>query len=462
MNTGITEKKVYCIGLGGVGVSAVAKLLLARGVQVSGSEPNMTAMIESVVKSGAVYHAEEKVEDITADIDLVVTTDDRPKDHPQLLAAQHLGIPIENFSKTLGRLMREQAIRICIAGTNGKSTTSALAGILLTEAENDPTVFVGSRVIEFQGNLRLGKSNIFIAEADEYHDHFLNYRPTIAVLTNIEDDHLDYFGTHEKMVESFAKYIALLPADGTLVANADDEIVMQLAKSCGRVVTFGFSENADLRATNMQQSSGEQSWECVWKGKSLGRFTLHLPGEFNIMNTLAAMAAALVSGADTATFQKTIAAFHGVWRRFQILTPSAPITIVSDYAHHPTAVRVTLEGAKSFYPGRRIIAVFQPHHRSRLTSLFDDFTTCFAAADVAYIVETYSVPGRDVPEAESKTSQQLVAAIVSKNINATYIANVNNVRQDLQKVLHPGDVVIIMGAGNIWHTAEQLAKTYGQ
>lgn len=453
-------KKVYCIGLGGVGVSAVAKLLLARGCTVSGSEPFDTAMTESVVTLGAVHHIDEAADYITEDIDLIVTTDDRPKDHPQLLAAEKLGIPIENFSVTLGRLMADTQQRLCVAGTNGKSTTSAITGLLAADAGLDPTVFVGSIVNEFDGNVRLGQGNVFITEADEYRDHYFNYSPTVITLNNIEPDHLDYFGTKEKMIESFTNFVQRLPEDGMLVANADDAEVMSIAESALRVITFGIDHEADLRAVDVVQVAGQQSWTTMWNGESLGEFTLPLPGKFNIMNVLAAMAGALALGADPSSFANTIKVFHGVWRRFEILNPQSSTTIISDYAHHPTAVQATIDGAKKFYPGRRIIGVFQPHHQSRLTALFDDFTVCFSDADEVMIVETYTVPGRNIPEATVKTAEQLVKLLQQKKVSARYANSPDDAEQQLRTMIQPNDVVIIMGAGDIWRNAQKLAHDY--
>lgn len=452
---------LYCIGLGGVGVSAVARLYLAQGWQVVGSDPQHNPIIDDLVKLGAVYHDTELPEHIPVDCDLVVYTDDTSDTHVLRQEAVRRNIPSQNFSVALGTIMLNYKQCITIAGTNGKSTTTALTGLLLANADADPTVVVGSRVTEFSGNVRIGAKSCFVVEADEYHDHFLHYHPTIAVITNIEDDHLDYFGTHERMLKSFSEFVQRVPKDGIVVVNADDANTMNITGSVQKRISFGLDESADLRISNIVQAAGEQSWECMWQGKSLGRFTLHIPGTFNIMNATAAMAAALAVGVDSSTFQQTLTDFFGIWRRFEILNRTAAVMVVSDYAHHPTAVRVTLEGAKAFYPGRRIIAVFQPHHRSRLTSLFDDFTESFTAADEVIIVETYSVPGRDVPEAETKTSRQLVDVLTEHGVRATYVPTPADAEQQLYSLVQPGDVLLIMGAGNIWHKAEQLAKHYG-
>lgn len=451
---------VYCIGLGGVGVSAVAKLLLAEGAQVSGSDPASSPLIDDVVARGAMHYRLADGVHITSDIDLVVATDDAPADHPERVAAAARGITCENFSVTIGRLMLQSAQRITVGGTNGKSTTTAMTGLLLTAAGCDPRVVVGSRVREFDGNVRLGEGKLFVVEADEYRDHFLNYHPTVAVVTNIEADHLDYFGTVKHMEESFQKYTALVPTEGVLVINADDVRTKELRAGGAQVVRFGFSAEADLQAVNYAHQPGAQTWETLWRGASLGEFRLHIPGQFNVMNALGAMAAALAIGTDPRTFASTLEQFRGIWRRFQILNPSSLTTIVSDYAHHPTAVQATLEGAKNFYPDRNLVAVFQPHHRSRLTALFDDFVRCFSDADNVVIVETYSVPGRDVPESESKNGRQLVTALQAQGVSATYVASPAEAETLLKTQLQPGDVAVVMGAGDIWRSAESLALHY--
>ncbi len=453
-------RQVYCIGLGGVGVAAVAKMFLAQGVKVSGSDPNQNPLVDDLVKAGVKWHQDADADHITGDIDLVVATDDAPDDQPERLAAQRRGITCENFSLTLGRLMAGYKQRLCVAGTNGKSTTAALTGLLLAGVNLDPTVFVGSRVKEFKGNLRLGNNSIFVAEADEYRDHFLNYAPTVVTLANIEPDHLDYFRTAENMMASYKKFVTRLPSTGVLVANADDPIVMQLTATANKVITFGIQHEADLRAVDIKQTAGKQTWTTLWRGASLGIFTIYLPGQFNIMNALAAMAGALAVGVGPSTFGQTIASFRGVWRRFQILNPKSSITIISDYAHHPTAVRVTLEGAKQFYPGRRLVAVFQPHHQSRLTALFDDFTTSFGSADEVMIVETYTVPGRAVAEKNPRTALQLVVELKKRNNHVTYVSRPAEAEPRMKKLLQPGDVAVIMGAGDIWRHAENLGQYY--
>ncbi len=458
MNLG-SLKKVYCLGLGGVGVSAVAKYLLAHGVTVVGSDPNHNPLVDDAIKFGAIYFTTEDAAQLTADVQLVITTDDARPEHPVRLQAKKLGIPVENFSVTLGQIMATYQQRICIGGTNGKSTTTALTGLLLEAAGLHPTVFVGSRVSQFDGNLRLGAGNVLVAEADEYRDHFLNFQPTVATITNIELDHLDYFPSLDQVKHSFSMFESLVPADGTVVLNADDPSSMDI-NSNHTTLRFGMNERADVRAVHLRQIAGQQQFEIFLHGKRQGTYTLHLPGTFNVINAVASVASALAVGADPATFAKTIADFRGVWRRFENLNPGAPVTIVNDYAHHPTAVRGTLDGAKAFYPGRRIVAVFQPHHHNRLTKLFDDFAKSFDSADETIIVETYTVPGREPKSEDTKSSRDLALALQRQGRGAEYAESPAQAQSKLETLLKPGDVCIIMGAGDIWRIGEPLAKHY--
>ncbi len=454
-------KKIYCIGLGGVGVSAVAKYLLTRGVVVSGSDPVKTALIDEVIAAGGVWYQVPDAGRITKDLDLVVYSDAFPPEHPERQAAEAMGIPSQNFSATLGLIMEAYKQRLCICGTNGKSTTTALAGLLIAGAGLKPSVFVGSRVSQFNGNLRVGDGSVFVAESDEYRDHFLNLSPTVAVVTNIELDHVDYFIDLDRVKQSFTTFFDRLPSDGWLVANADDPVIRQIIADRKNVITYGTSDGAHLQATKVIASAGQQTFTAVYHGKTIGQYVLYLPGIFNIMNTLAAMAGALALGVDPSSFERTIANFHGVWRRFEIVNPAASVTIINDYAHHPTAIRGTLSGAKAFYPGRRIVAVFQPHHHNRLSRLFDEFAESFEMADETMIVETYTVPGREPQGDDTKTGKDLAEVLRQKGKKVSYVVNPSAALEKLLTILQPGDVAIIMGAGEeVWRIAQPLAEHY--
>lgn len=452
--------RVYCVGLGGVGVSAVAKYFLAHGAAVAGSDPLSSPLIDDVVNGGAKHWPQPDPARLTTDLDLVVFSDACPPDHPELLAAERLGLPRQNFAQTLGLIMGAYAQRVAVCGTNGKSTTTALTGLLLLDAGFDPSIFVGSRASQFDGNLRLGRGSTIVVEADEYRDHFHHLSPTILTITNVELDHVDYFSNLHRVIDSFRTMIRLVPPSGSVIINADDPVSRrEFFDHDPRVVSFGFDPAADLRIHQLVASTGQQEFFLTWRGEYLDQFTLRLPGRFNVYNAAAAIATAILAGAKPTTFGRTIADFRGVWRRFEIVSPSEPVTVVNDYAHHPTAVKGTLKGAGRFFPGRRVVAVFQPHHYNRLTNLFDEFVAAFDAADEIIVAEVYSVLGRD-QGGRPKTSRDLVAALTRRGRPATYVPDAAAAASELRRRVRGGDVVIVMGAGDIWTIAKPLAGFY--
>ncbi len=452
-------RQLYCLGLGGVGVSAIAKYWLAQGVRVSGSDAVKSPVIDDAVNSGAVYVGQDNdPRHITKDFDLVVYTDACRSDHPELAAAHQAGIPTKNFSAALANIMEEYRVRVAVCGTNGKSTTTALAGLLLAEAGWDPTVFVGSRVTGFNGNLRLGGRQLFVAEADEWRDHFHALQPTVLAITNLELDHPDYFTSLDQLVQSFQMMVDRLPADGHLVINLDDPVGRQWSRH-PRAVTVGQAD-ADLTHRIIRTGPAVQEFSATWRGQPLGTFALHVPGAFNVANASLAMAIALTLGAGPDTFRTTLEKFRGIWRRFEVIRLAQP-TIILDYAHHPTAIRVTLTGAREFYPARRVIAVFQPHLHQRLTTLFPDFVQAFARADRVIIQSVYAVLGRE-QVADMKTGADLAEAIRQTGKLVEYAENTAATRRHLESSLQPNDVVVIMGAGDIWTLAEQLAQRYAR
>lgn len=449
--------KVYCVGLGGVGVSAIAKYFLHQGVVVMGSDPGLSPLLDDVRRLGGRCFRRPDPRRITADIDVLVYTDACPPDHPELLAAATLNIPRLNFAQMLGLIMQRYAQRITITGTNGKSTTSALTGLLCQVGELEPTVFVGSRVSQYDGNLHLGQGQTMVVEADEYRDHFLHLAPTILTITNIELDHVDYFPTLDRVRQSFQNMFALLPPDGHCLVNADDPICQQDFVGHPQVISYGFAAESNIHIEGWRSAAGGQTFSIRWRDKVLGPYQLPLPGKFNVSNAVAAVATALVAGADPTNFSATIANFRGVWRRFEILSQTNDrVTVVNDYAHHPTAVELTIEGARQFFPGRRIVVAFQPHHANRLAALYDHFLTCFDGADFLVLTELYAVLGRE-QELPHRTSRELSQDLLQRGVPVMYAESVLATQQVLQKNIRPGDVVIIMGAGDIWTIASQLA-----
>ncbi|MBI2984477.1 MAG: UDP-N-acetylmuramate--L-alanine ligase [Candidatus Kerfeldbacteria bacterium] len=451
-------RRVYCLGLGGVGVSAVAKYLLRHGISVAGSDPVRSPLTADVEALGGRHFVDVDPQRLSPDVDLVIYSDACPPDHPELVAARRLGRPVMTFAESLGAIMHSFPRRVIIAGTNGKSTTTALTGLLLESAGLNPTVFVGSRLSSFNGNLRFGGQQVFVAEGDEYRQHFHQLEPTILTLTNLEPDHLDFFHNLPTLIASFDTMVGRLDRSGRLVLNIDDPIIRRQWGRHPARLTFGFNRSADVVVEDYRTAAGRQLFRLRTRQGDLGQFILHVPGRFNVMNVVAAVATALSTGAEPQQFIRTVAAFRGIWRRFELLNPQAAVTVVNDYAHHPTAVRGTLEGAKSFFPGRRLIAVFQPHHHIRLATLFTDFCQSFRSADLTIVSEVYAVLGREEPA--TKTSRDLTQALRRQGQSVEYAATVAEAGSLVRRLVQPGDVVVIMGAGDIWRLAQSLAAEY--
>jgi UDP-N-acetylmuramate--alanine ligase len=449
-------KSVYCIGIGGVGVSAIARISLHSGARVLGSDMRRSPLIDDLVQGGADIVFAPDPSRITAEM-TVIYSDDVPPNHPERAAATACGATSYSFAEALGIAMSPSRHRVAIAGTNGKSTTTSITGLLAANAGLDPMVFVGSRLKEFQGNVRFGGTEYFIAEADEYRDHFLHYHPTIATVTNIELDHVDYFKTMSRMVESFQRFVT---PEMQLIANADNRTSRDLWTGRAKTTWFGFGPDADVRVHSWKTSSGQQEITIAYQGKIYGPFRLRIPGKINVENAVAAMTTAFVLGIPFESMTETLDAFRGIWRRFDILTPDSPITVINDYAHHPTSVQATITAAKSFFPNRRIIAVFQPHHRHRLHALFDGFANAFTAADVTILTDIYVVAGRDEAQVATPTSADLLTAIERHDQPIVYAPKLSDVQQSLRGMCRPGDVVLLMGAGDIWELGQPLATAF--
>lgn len=451
-------QRVHCLGLGGVGVSAVAKILAGRGISVSGSDRQQSVFTRSAAAVGVTVYAAERSENITTDIELIIYSDACPVDHVERVAARRLNIPEKNFSEVLGELMANMEHRVAVAGTNGKSTTSALLGKILVADGRDPMVVVGSRVPGFDDNVRLGVGKYFVTEADDYRDHFHHLYPTCLVVTNIELDHVDYFPDINAVKKSFLKIAAQTSAHGNIIVNLDDPVSAELFSKDERTITYSQIHDADLRATSIRQRDGVQLIDVQWHGQAIGTWEIHLPGSFNVMNVLAAGAAALALGVDAEVIASAVKVFNGIWRRFEILNPGASVTIVNDYAHHPTSIIGTIAGAKALWPSRRVIAVFQPHHHNRLTNLFTDFTKSFAQADLSVITEVYAVAGRESHETVEKNSRDLVTAINSPTV--VYGGTPAETETLIKRLAKPGDLVILMSAGDLWEIGPRLVEYY--
>lgn len=419
-------KHVHLIGAGGIGISAIGKWFLKRGIPVSGSDRAASQITEGLQKLGAVIATNHAAENIPADCDLVVYTEAAGEENVERQEASRRTITQLSHFDFLGGLSKSMRT-ICVTGTNGKSTTTAMVGKIFEDAGMDPTVFVGSLVPGWElGNLRVGKGELLIVEGDEYKQKMVKLFPETTVITNIEADHLDVYRDLNHIVETFQQLVE--QTRGTTFVNRQDVNSAGLAGE--RVQYYGANE-------------------------ALG-FKLQIPGKFNEMNAMAAQAVARSYGFDEAIIQKSLEGFTGIWRRFERVGSYKGAEVISDYGHHPTAIRVTIEGARTFYPGRRIVLCFEPHQHNRTKELFEDFVLAFDGVDALVLSEIYEVAGRT--EDTHVSSKDLANRVRERETIADvrYAANHEEAKKEIDAVLRPGDLLIIMGAGNIDDVARQL------
>ncbi len=459
---GIT--RVHVIGAGGIGVSAVAKLLRHQGKAVSGSDLGRSEAVGELERLGVPVAAGHAAANLPADADLVVYSDAVPADNPERAEASKRGLRQMSYFDFVGEFSRTKRT-VAVSGTNGKSTTTALLGLILEAGGLDPTVIVGSKVRSFSDrNLRLGGGETFVVEACEYRANMLKTWPKMIVLTNIEEDHLDYYRDLAHIRDTFQKFVDKLPADGKLVWNADDPVSSKELRLPGNAVSYGLSPEADYRAVGVTVGGGRQEFEIMKKGKPLGRFSLSVPGRFNVCNALAAIAAASELGVPAEKIRQSVAAFPGIWRRFERVGEYRGAPVYSDYGHHPTALAGTLAAAREFFPDRRVVLCFQPHQHNRTRKLFDEFVASMDAADVAIIAEIFDVAGRESAEDAAVSSRDLVSAVSKRdarrgaNRELLYAATPEAAFEALEDLVRPGDLVIVMGAGDIYKVAERLAS----
>ncbi|MDD5625770.1 MAG: UDP-N-acetylmuramate--L-alanine ligase [Patescibacteria group bacterium] len=480
-------EKIHFIGLGGIGVSALAKMMVQQGKKVFGSDLNSSEIIKKLEKMGVKFYQGHKAENLSVDTDLVIYSPAVEKNNPERIKAKKLSIPQLSYPEFLGELSKEK-FTIAVSGTHGKSTTTAILGLILEQAELDPLVIVGSKVPQWNGNLRMTQTDtdgtrtgtecqcrsvsgpcksVFVVESCEWRAHMLNLSPKMIILNNLELDHTDYYKDINHLIRTFKTYIKKLPKDGIIILNSDDSNLKKL-HSKSKTITFGVKNQAEVMAKNIITKSGEQIFDLCLHGK-IYNFRLKVPGIFNVYNVLAATAGALALGVKPEIIKKSVENFYGIWRRFEKVGEYKKAIIISDYAHHPTAVSGTIQAAKEFYPEKRIMAVFQPHHHNRTKKLFKEFIKCFKGADLTIISEIYDVAGREEEKDQDVSSKDLVKAIrarykkipnskfqIPNSKNVLYAKNLVEVKKLILKNIKPGDIVLIMGAGDIFEVANDL------
>ncbi|MBI2356398.1 MAG: UDP-N-acetylmuramate--L-alanine ligase [Candidatus Doudnabacteria bacterium] len=455
--------KIFLIGIGGIGMSALARLFLAMGKQVSGSDLKHSDILENMRMLGVNVFIGHDPKNINPNYDLVVYSADiteQSEGYKELEQAQKLGLNIQSYAKVLGALMQGK-YGIGVTGTNGKSTTTALLGLILDAAEFDPTVVAGTQISpaneneKFKANARLGSGKHVVVEADEYQRKMLETKPRMIVLTNIAEDHLDYYKDLEDIKNAFRDYVKSLPKDGILIFNADDHNTVDIVHhaNCHKF-SFGIHHYADLQAMNIKVENGKQTFDMHYDDEKIGTFELHVPAKYNVSNALGASLAAIKLGVKTEIIEKVLREFAGTWRRFETIGKLGSAAIISDYGHHPAGVLGTIEAAKEFYPGKKILIVFQPHHRNRTKRLFGEFVEALTRADDLIIPEIFEVAGRE--HGEDISSRDLVNELKKLGTNAEYANDLAHAEGMVRNKLKDFDVVIFMGAGDVDLLARKL------
>ncbi len=448
-------KNVHFVGIGGIGMSGIARILLERGCAVSGSDIRDSHTLDSLRNFGARIFIGHNPDSIPARTQLVVRSEAASPSNPEVARAASNGIPVMTYAECLGKLMRHHR-GVAVSGTHGKTTTTAMIVAILRHAGLDPGFVIGGETPWLGGASAVGKGDLFVAEACEYHRSFHSLKPEIAVVNNVEEDHLDYYSGIEEITDAFGLFVEQIPERGLLVLNADDERAMHAGewRRC-EATTFALNRHADWTASEISSSFGFTSFRAHFRGAPWGKFCLKMSGAHNVANALAAMAVTEYLGVGEEIMVQAFAGFPGVRRRFEELGEVNGITVVDDYAHHPTAIRATLRAARLKYPGRKIWCVFQPHQHSRTRFLLKDFARSFSEADCVVVPDIYFV--RDsLCETGRVSAEDLVREISLLGGSARYIPDFDGIMEMISNDVRPGDILLTMGAGNIHEVAHRL------
>ena len=451
-----TKEHIYFIGIGGISISGLAEILASRGHQVSGTDVKETAVTKHLQSLGIHINFGHRAENITDDITLVVYTAAIHDDNPELRAAHEKGIRIMDRAHLLGQIMDEYHDSVAVSGTHGKTTTTSMVSEILLAAEKDPTITVGGILPTIGSNLRIGNSPYFVAEACEYFDSFLQFNPFIAIILNVESDHLDYFKTLENIRRSFHAFAQRVPDKGLLAISEKIDHVEELTDglTC-HVETFGLSEKANWRAENIvHEADGRNSFDVYHNGAFFTTIHLHIPGEHNITNALAAIAASAFLGAAPEDCVKGLHHYTGTERRFQLKGKKDGITVIDDYAHHPTEIKAALAAAQNVQHNTTW-CVFQPHTFSRTRFLFDEFGEAFGDADEIIIADIFAA--RETDDG-TVSAAQLADRIAQTGKSARYVGDFAAIEAYLREHCKSGDLLMTVGAGDVYKIGENFLK----
>ncbi|WP_051692367.1 UDP-N-acetylmuramate--L-alanine ligase [Marinobacterium lacunae] len=453
-------RQIHFVGIGGVGMCGIAEVLLNQGYRISGSDMRASAVTAHLEKLGAkvfIGHAAENIRGV----DVVVTSSAVNEDNPEVAAAREQLTPVVRRAEMLAELMRYRH-GIAVAGTHGKTTTTSLVASILAEAGKDPTFVIGGRLTSAGTNAQLGGSRYLVAEADESDASFLHLQPMVAIVTNIDADHMDtYEGDFNKLKQTFVSFLHNLPFYGLAVMCIDDPVVRELLPEVGRpVLTYGFDEAADYRAIELKQDGFRSRFRVIRpEGHADLDVSLNMPGRHNVLNALAAIAVATDEGVDDLSICRALEGFQGVGRRFQVLgevpVDGGTATLVDDYGHHPREVQAVIRAVRDGWPGRRLVMVYQPHRYTRTRDLYEDFVQVLQGVDQLVMLDVYAAGEAPIPGADSRS---LCRSIRQRGKEPVFIEDTAELADALRNLLQPGDLLLTQGAGNVTAISHDLAQ----
>jgi len=455
-------KKIHFVGIGGIGMSGIAELLLNLDFKISGSDIQDSEIIQNLIKKGAKIYTDEHRAENVGDSEVLVYSSAVRKNNPEILEAKDKGIPVIRRAEMLGELIAVKETSIAVSGTHGKTSTCSMVGSLLDAADYDPTLVVGGLVKTIGTNSLLGQGDIIIVEADEFDRSFLALRPTISIVTNIELEHTDCYANMEELQKAFIQFCNSVPFYGEVIVCLDSPGVRAIISDIYRpITTYGISSQADYRAESIQFKNNSITYSAFYHHKKLGQIKLNVPGHHNVLNSLAAVAIGMEMEIPFDIIKKGLIKYEGVRRRFEIKGVINDIMVVDDYAHHPTEVAATLSAARSGW-NRRIVAIFQPHLFTRTRDFYREFAESFLNSDVLIVTDIYPAREDKIEGIDGKLVAKAAKDLGHRHVH--YIPTLDDLNEKLDELIQPGDMIIGIGAGTIWRYIEKyfqhLKDTY--
>jgi len=449
---------IHFVGIGGIGMSGIAELLINLGYKVSGSDLKGSDLTQRLRRLGGIIyegHAEQQIEGA----DVVVFSSAVRPDNPEVTGARKVSIPVIPRAEMLAELMRLK-YSVAVAGAHGKTTTTSLVTSVLAAGGLDPTVVIGGKLKGIGSNAVLGKGDFIVAEADESDGSFLKMSPTIAVVTNIDREHLDHYKDLNAIKEAFLSFIHRIPFYGLAILCLDNEPIQSLIPRIGkRFATYGMSVQADFQAKDVYFEGLKSNFLVFFKERELGRMVLNLPGIHNVSNALAAVGVGMELGIGFEKIREALASVQGVQRRLEIKGEVRGITVVDDYGHHPTEIKTTLDAVKQSWPGRRTVVVFQPHRYTRTRALFEEFTRAFYQSDILLVVPIYAASEPEIEGVSGRILSEGIQAHGHKEVH--YVKDLEIVPEVLEGILQSGDLLLTLGAGDVWKAGEKVIERLG-